>query len=334
MNMKSFLLGAAAILATGAGAQAADAIVAAEPEPAEYVKVCDAFGKGYFYIPGSETCLSIGGYLRNDIRGGTLLGEDTSGDGKGDTWSYRTRFAMRISSATDTEYGALKTFSEVRFNYNDNVNSNSLYISYIDLAGLRIGKDESSFMTFQGKAGGVVLDDIIPYGGYEVQLISYTLDMGNGFSGLLAVEHTNLRNSEYVPNVVSGLKYKGDTFSASIVGAYDDHAEDGAVKARVDGKFGNLQLFAMAGYNTGDVPNFYANWKGDWVVWGGGSYKFNDTMTSNVQLSYDEADQFAAAADIAFKVVSGFVITPEAAYFKKASGDDRWGGVVRFQRNF
>ncbi|MBY5807028.1 porin, partial [Rhizobium ruizarguesonis] len=55
MNIKSLLLGSAAALAVVSGAQAADAIVAAEPEPVEYVRVCDAYGTGYFYIPGTET---------------------------------------------------------------------------------------------------------------------------------------------------------------------------------------------------------------------------------------------------------------------------------------
>ena len=67
MNIKSLLLGSAAALAVVSGAQAADAIVAAEPEPMEYVRVCDAFGTGYFYIPGTETCLKIGGEVRATV---------------------------------------------------------------------------------------------------------------------------------------------------------------------------------------------------------------------------------------------------------------------------
>src|SRR5690606_27727809 len=30
------------------------------------VRVCDAFGSGYFYVPGTRTCLSLGGYLQFD----------------------------------------------------------------------------------------------------------------------------------------------------------------------------------------------------------------------------------------------------------------------------
>ena len=68
MNIKSLLLGSAAALAVVSGAQAADAVIAAEPEPMEYVKVCDAYGTGFFYIPGTETCLKVGGSLRYEKR--------------------------------------------------------------------------------------------------------------------------------------------------------------------------------------------------------------------------------------------------------------------------
>ncbi len=70
MNIKSLLLGSAAALVAATGAQAADAIVAPEPEAVEYVRVCDAYGAGYFYIPGTETCLRVHGYVRYDVKGG------------------------------------------------------------------------------------------------------------------------------------------------------------------------------------------------------------------------------------------------------------------------
>ena len=57
MKLKSLLLGSAAVLVAVSGARAADAIVV-EPEPVEYVRVCDAYGKGWFYIPGTETCIA------------------------------------------------------------------------------------------------------------------------------------------------------------------------------------------------------------------------------------------------------------------------------------
>ncbi|MDP3899349.1 MAG: porin, partial [Mesorhizobium sp.] len=63
MNIKSLLIGSAAALVAVTGARAADAVMAPEPEPVEYVRICDAYGAGFFYIPGTETCLKISGYV-------------------------------------------------------------------------------------------------------------------------------------------------------------------------------------------------------------------------------------------------------------------------------
>src|SRR6478752_2324706 len=100
MNIKSLLLGSAAALAVVSGAQAADAVVAAEPEPVEYVRVCDAYGTGYFYIPGTETCLQIEGYIRTEAR----FGRDKSGTSD---WDFCTRGNVLFTAKSDTEYGPL-----------------------------------------------------------------------------------------------------------------------------------------------------------------------------------------------------------------------------------
>src|SRR6266536_4306528 len=60
--VKSLLLGGAASLIAVAGAHAAD--LPAKAKAVEYVKVCSFYGAGFFYIPGTDTCIKIGGYLR------------------------------------------------------------------------------------------------------------------------------------------------------------------------------------------------------------------------------------------------------------------------------
>jgi hypothetical protein len=65
MKFKSLLLGTAAVMAVSGAAQAADLAIAVEP--IDYVKICDAFGVGYWYIPGTDTCLKVGGYLQLDV---------------------------------------------------------------------------------------------------------------------------------------------------------------------------------------------------------------------------------------------------------------------------
>ncbi len=63
MKLKSLLLGSAAVFVAVSGARAADAIIV-EPEPVEYVRVCDAYGAGWWYIPGTETCIKFSGDVR------------------------------------------------------------------------------------------------------------------------------------------------------------------------------------------------------------------------------------------------------------------------------
>ena len=60
--VKSLLLGSAAGIVAVAGAQAADLPVKAKP--VEYVKVCSLYGAGYYYMPGTDICLKLGGYVR------------------------------------------------------------------------------------------------------------------------------------------------------------------------------------------------------------------------------------------------------------------------------
>ena len=60
--LQSLLLGSAAGLVVVAGAQAADLPVKAKP--VEYVRVCSLYGAGFWYVPGTDTCLKIGSFVR------------------------------------------------------------------------------------------------------------------------------------------------------------------------------------------------------------------------------------------------------------------------------
>lgn len=352
MNIKSLLLGSAAALAAVSGAQAADAIVAAQPEPVEYVRVCDAFGTGYFYIPGTETCLRVSGYVRFDVQGGAALGLARPAlvpadglTGPGDAWYTHTRFAFRTSTASDTEFGALKTFTEVRFNYDNSlggINYHQLKFAYIELAGFRVGKDESAFVTYVGYLGNVINDDyLLPAGSYDTQLISYTYQGDNGFSALLSLEDDFGAGRGYMPNIVGGLGYSGGNWSIKAVGAYEDDVQEGAFKVRADATFGMFSAWIMGGWKTDDIVPFYGNWGplggGRWAVWGGASVNVTEKIALNGQLSYNDDRDFQANANVAFTVAQGFTITPEVIYARVGSADfrnDRWGGMVRFQRSF
>lgn len=344
MNIKSLLLGSAAALAVVSGAHAADAIVAAEPEPAEYVKVCDAFGKGYFYIPGSETCLKIGGRVRFDVAAADSYGVNTDNG-----WRTKSRAELYIDSATDTEYGALKTQIVTRFDFDGDYNdgqhtTTKLIAGNITLGGLLVGLADSQYSSYTGYAGDIINDDVVGYGEFEVNQIAYNFDAGNGFTAVVSLEDDSRTGEEYIPDVVVGAGYSAGGFGFKVVGGYDESLDTGAVKARIDGTFGALSAFVMAGYNFDGIVNKFApdnegfnvGW-GDWAVWGGLGYAFTDKVSANVQLAYTDSETFAAAANVKFAPVAGFIIQPEVTYTKfdnAVTDDDQWNGMLRVQRTF
>lgn len=59
------LMGTGAALTSVAAAGAADLPVR-KAAPVEYVRICDAYGEGFFFIPGTQTCLRLGGRVRAD----------------------------------------------------------------------------------------------------------------------------------------------------------------------------------------------------------------------------------------------------------------------------
>jgi opacity protein-like surface antigen len=350
MNIKSLLLGSAAALAAVSGAQAADAIVAAEPEPLEYVRVCDAFGTGYFYIPGTETCLKIGGRVRFDAAYADPYTPNSDG-----TYT-NTRAEIYMDSATDTEWGALKTSVTARFDYNprydvstlDGNNTRTRLIgANIQLGGFLVGLADSQYSAFIGYTADVINDDVISYGPFELNQITYTFDGGNGFSATISVEDDGNIESDGGsasdwPDVVGGVKFDNGSFMAALVAGYDESAEEGGIKARIGGNVGAFSLFIEGGWNTdGDTTNKYApgdsagiGW-GDWAVWGGGGYKFSDKVAANLQLAYTDNKTFAATGNIAWTPVKGFLIQPEVSYTDwDAIDESQWSGMLRIQRTF
>jgi hypothetical protein len=379
MNIKSLLLGSAAALIAVSGARAADAVTVAEPEPAEYVKICDVYGAGYFYIPGTETCLRIGGYVRYQGSAGdpgTFTGRqkrDREDNSLNDTWSKYARFQLETYTGQETELGTLRTYTQTRFTYADGSSGTSLNFAWIQLGGLRVGADESAFDTFTGYAGNVINDTLVPYGGFETNVIQYYFDAGNGFSAVVSLEEGSDPYSDfvsggdgtidsYVPNVVGGVKYTQGWGAISGVVAYDSNYEEWAGKVRADFNVNDaLSLWVMGGYGSDDNLNdttwahpafgrsFYKLWGGNWAVWGGGTYKFNEKTSFNLQASYDEWKNLGIAANVAYTIVPGFTLTAEVDYLHVGrfndltsdsvnwSGADRKnsiGGVFRFQRSF
>ena len=221
MNIKSLLLGSAAALVAVSGARAADAVVVAEPEPVEYVRVCDVYGAGFYYMPGTETCLKVSGYMRYDIGVGDINGlqsidkldfleSDKVDQTFQDTWNKVARFQLRVDARSETELGTLRAYVAANFQWDTNQGALADFDNdgfsdgpvvtedpffnvehaYLELGGFRAGKTDSLFSTFTGYTGNIINDAPtgISYGPFDTLQLAYTWVGGNGFTAAVALE--------------------------------------------------------------------------------------------------------------------------------------------------
>ena len=108
ISMLKSLLASAAALTTLSVAHAAD-LPMTKAEPVEYVKICSEFGDGFYYIPGSDTCLSINGYVRADY---WWFEPDSRAD---DGLEFRGRGRVNFDARTATDICKRVFKTRVRF---------------------------------------------------------------------------------------------------------------------------------------------------------------------------------------------------------------------------
>ena len=288
MNIKSLLLGSAAALLAVSGARAADAVVVAEPEPMEYVRICDVYGAGFYYIPGTETCLKISGMIRYDIAFSNyseLYDGAVGGTALNDGWAKQLTARVRFDARSETEYGTFRRFIELSSTSDSGEESGfSVRNAYIELGGLLVGHTDTLW------------DNDLPgefdeEGGSRVHQIRYSFDAGNGIAVGVSLEEPTY-NNDYVPNVVGHVGISQGWGAVDGYVAYDSGFDsaipalnvDDSWSAKVIGTFkatDAITLGAAFTYNSAD--NFYAPqgfWGGsEWTLAGGISYKVSDKLT-------------------------------------------------------
>jgi Porin subfamily len=302
--IRSVVLSSAAGLLALHGAQAADLPVKAKA--VEYVKICSAYGAGFYYIPGTDTCLRVGGHLRADVtfNGGPHGGPAWNGD-LGQQNRYRASFAERsrlgllVDTRTATEYGVVRTFGVADFQFTTfggSTNNPAVlaaappaalldtpgggYVSveqlFLQFAGFTFGKSASAFATpwhsFPGNTTSFLL------GGHDsvtgTNNIQYTAQFGNGVSGSIALEDPIVYNRTAVYNLSTGVSATGLGANAYA----GTHVPDIAGNIRVDQAWGLFQVSAAAhevngSYNilgAGAVPTALSEISGHpETKWGG-----------------------------------------------------------------
>ncbi|MCA1378829.1 MULTISPECIES: porin [unclassified Bradyrhizobium] len=271
---KSLMLGSAAMLAS-ASAQAADLPVKAKA--VEYVKICSLYGAGFFYIPGTDTCIKLGGYLRADavLGGGSHFDFPSSGvpgarNRLSNFYSTLARQGLRIDTRTATEWGVVRTYYEGVFTWRTGSYSGAgttgvngattyttspaaqiaggslgVYYAFIQFAGFTVGKAESQFRTPWAQYPANNLE--LPGSGWDpVNQFTYTADFGQGITASFSAQD---QVQNYTTNIwnVSGATAAG--LAAGVYGANDiggSRAPDLVAMVRVDQAWGLFQASVAA----------------------------------------------------------------------------------------
>jgi hypothetical protein len=284
--VKSLLLGSAAGLVAIAGAQAADLPVKAKP--VEYVKVCSLYGVGFYYIPGTDTCLKVGGFVRHEwgFHGGgshsQYLNGNNSLNNRQNTHDVqsRTRANITLDARTQTEIGTVRTY--VRFGPQWTTGDSDSGVQYFDaafiqFAGFTVGKIRSFYDFAEAIAG--TYTTLIGIGGSTgngVNTIAYTAQFGSGFSATIGVEDPTTRragiwnNDEFLGGI-GGVAIGGFGFADSYAGA---SVPDIIANIRVDQAWGSAQLSGVlhqvrAGYYDNLTTGGHPGDAWGWAIQGG-----------------------------------------------------------------
>ena len=189
---RAAILGAIAGLMAAAGS-AFSADLPAAPEPVDYVRICDAYGTRFYYIPGTETCLRVGGRVRTEFRVRNLgESENAWGDRDTDGYQWRSRGYLFLDARTATEYGTLRAYIEMYLQNTNGTGGYSLERAYIQWGGLLAGRNGSNFDFFTGYAFNAQIES---YSDQKLNQAAYTFAFGNGLSATLAVEDRSNRET-------------------------------------------------------------------------------------------------------------------------------------------
>jgi len=338
MNLKLIVMSSVAAFASAFSAHAADAIVAAEPEPMEYVRVCDSFGVGYFYIPGTETCLRVGGYIRTEGR----FGRDRAGTSD---WSFWTRAQVVFSAKSDTEYGALTSVINLRTNTESSSDRDTFVNeAYIDLAGFRVGHQYSWWDDDPSSETDTVSSNSTVHNSVRYQYETEHWSAGISADELEETYRTKPgedANNLGVAAQVSG-KYGG--LSGFLLAGYDTDTEEVAVRAIGYAELGPGTLGIYGVWASG--VNYYyeeSEWtvgaqyevklNKKWALTPGAQY-FSNTEINSRGEGFTGGDAWVAGLTVDYKIVENLTTKLSVQYEDRDDEDEEVRGFVRLQRNF
>ena len=253
-------------------------------------------------MPGTDTCIKIGGYVRAEVNvnaGGSFAVPATlnlnNRNAAFDLW--RTRAAITVDARSQTEYGTLRSYLFISATDDNsglnagpgNISAGSGYnkifapTAFIQFAGFTAGKTDS-FFDFDTQP----YTNSSPYwstneGGTGVELFAYTAQFGNGLSASIAAQ--NADGSRL--GIADGLLTFSGATTAATYGATQPYANqqwpDVVANLRIDQAWGSAQIAGLVhqvrAQDTGGITGLVSDHPGDETGWAvGGGLKFNLPM--------------------------------------------------------
>ena len=167
----------------------------------QYVKICSLYGVGFYYIPGTDMCIKIGGWVRAEYgwgqNGNFAWGWANANVNNRTTNNsdFRARGYITADARNQTEYGTVRGYIAVGLSENEHggdVNASTAFSAnraFIQWAGFTFGRAQSFFDFYSNPATsywGAFPGSDTGDGGWFV--MGYTAQFGNGLSGSIAVE--------------------------------------------------------------------------------------------------------------------------------------------------
>ena len=230
---RSLLLGSAAAFASAFSAQAADLPVR-KAAPVDYVRVCDFTGAGFFYIPGTDTCMQLSGLVRTEYafinQARAFFPQTVVGTGPGnnnntnvlavipagtvipgrarDASGFFARGRLNVDTRTQTAYGTLRAYVRLQIDRDQGVYSGGGPQGGINSFANQAGNSptlDKGFIQFAGITAGRVQSffdfyaDNYNYEGIansdeNNNVFAYTYTAAGGFSATISVEDRTGRN--------------------------------------------------------------------------------------------------------------------------------------------
>lgn len=198
-------------------------------EPVEYVSVCDAFGTGYFQIPGKDTCMLIGGQVRTQVVSGNLIENEAA------EYSALARGRVWLKTKTQAEGLTIATYFGALYDFYESSADPTFYAddAYVQVgngkADLIFGTTTSLYSGFIGYAwmalGGIGWSDTYPLQA-TIRVPIDNLTFG------LSVEDSDYNGGSDGLNYIGAIEYSHSLFDLKLSAALVDR---GAVDFSYDG---------------------------------------------------------------------------------------------------